>query len=148
MTVPPTQVVLACGTGATIIPSVGEPGRLSVTDALINGALFVFRNVIVKVEIPPGLTLGGVKFLLMEKALTIWTVKLALMGLGIDWFWSLVISPGMIVFVCTPATLLVTYTLIWHVVPAGIVPFDNVIVVAPVTAVRVEEEPQLFVIAG
>jgi hypothetical protein len=37
---------------------------------------------------------------------------------------------------------------IWQVVPAGIVPFVNVMVVAPVSAVNSEDVPQLFVVAG
>ena len=68
MTTPPTQVVLAFGVGATIKPSVGVPGKLSVIEALIRGAALWLCNVIVKVETPPGLMLGGVKTLLIEKS--------------------------------------------------------------------------------
>ena len=60
----------------------------------------------------------------------------------------MVISVGKITFVCTPGVVLVTYTLIWQVAPAAIVPFVNVIEVAPVTAVSTALAPQLFCDAG
>ena len=57
-------------------------------------------------------------------------------------------SVGAMTFVCTPSVLLVTYTLIWQVAPAEIVPFVSEIEVAPVTAVITAEDPQLFCVAG
>ena len=66
VTVPPTHVVLVLGTGAMMIPSVGVPGKESVTDTFTNGEVFEFCSVIVSVEMPPGLTVGGVKDLLTE----------------------------------------------------------------------------------
>ena len=38
--------------------------------------------------------------------------------------------------------------MIWQVVPAGIVAPDNVMEIAPVTAVSTDEAPQLFSVAG
>src|SRR5215216_3219924 len=81
-TVPPTQVVLALGVGATMIPFVAVPGNGSVTETFTNGEAFVFCNVIASVEMPPGLTAGGVNVLLIENGLTTRTVKFAVRLLG------------------------------------------------------------------
>ena len=99
VTTPPTQVVLAFGVGATIMPLVGVPGRLSVMDALIRGEAFVFCKVMVNVEIPPGLTIGGVKILLIEKSVSTCTVRFAVRGFGTVRFSLLVMSVGWIVLV-------------------------------------------------
>ena len=99
VTVPPVQVVLALGVGATIIPSVVEPGKSSVMEALINGEVFVLRRVMVNVDMPPGLTVGGVKTLLIEKSVTVSTVRSSVSGFGTVRFWVLVISVGRIVLV-------------------------------------------------
>ena len=107
-TMPPAHVVLVFGTGATIIPFVGVPGSGSVTDTFTNGETFVFRNVIVSVEVPPGLATGGVNDFLAEISLTVETVRSAVRLLGIVRFSLFVISVGKIVFVWTPGVLLVT----------------------------------------
>ena len=50
--------------------------------------------------------------------------------------------------VCVPGVLLVTYTLIWQVVPARMVPPVKDTESAPVTDVIVAVEPQLLCVAG
>ena len=99
VTTPPVQVVLALGVGATISPLVGVPGKSSVMDALMSGEEFVFCKVIVNVEIPPGLTVGGVKALLIEKSVSTCTVRSSVRGFGTVRFSLLVMSVGWIVLV-------------------------------------------------
>jgi len=91
-----------------MIPLVGVPGNGSMTDTFTRGAVFVFCNVIVSVEIPPGLITGGVNDFLAEISLTDSTVRSAVRLLGIVRFSSFVISVGRIVFVWTPGVLPVT----------------------------------------
>lgn len=107
-TMPPAQVVLAFGAGATIIPVAGVPGNGSVTDPFTNGAAFVFCTVIVSVEMPPGLTTGGVNDFRAEISLTASTVRSAVRLLGTVRFSLFVISVGRTKFVWTPGVLLVT----------------------------------------
>lgn len=148
LTVPPAHVVLALGLGATIIPSVRLPGNGSVTDTFTKGTVFVFCNMILSVDMPPGLTVGGVKDLLTEISLTVSTVKLAVRGLGTVRFSLFVMFAGGMMLVCTPGVLLVTYTSMRQVVAARIVPLDKATVFSPVTAVITAEAPQLFCVAG
>ena len=66
LTVPPGQVVVALGVGAIIKPLVELPQDVvpvpveeSVRETLSSWLELVLVNVIVKVEIPPGLTMFG-----------------------------------------------------------------------------------------
>lgn len=108
LTVPPAQVVSALGFGATIMPSVALPGSGSVIDTSTIGELFVFCRTIRNVDIPPGLTEGGVKDLLMEISLGTLTVRSAVTLFEIVRFSLLVMSLGAMTLVCTPPVLLVT----------------------------------------
>lgn len=68
------------------------------------------------------------------------TVRFALTGFGMDLFWSLVMLPGLIVFVfTTPAVLpvlLVTYTVITQSVPRVTVPPVNVMAASPTNGLK------------
>lgn len=90
MTVPPAQVVLALGAGATVRPV----GRLSTTDTFTNGVVFVFCKVTVRVDIPRGATASGVNVLLAERSLKARTVKVAVVSPSGVRFWSFVILEG------------------------------------------------------
>ena len=99
VTDPPGHVVLALGVGAMTTPSVVLPGNTSVRDTLLTGEAFVFCSEIESVDIPPGMTVGGVNALLIVTGVTACTVRSAVILFGIDLFCVLVMSRGCIVFV-------------------------------------------------
>ena len=83
MIVPPAQVVLAFGVGATnTVLLAFVPGRVSVSVTLTSASAFVFCNVIVNVEIPFRATVSGENALLTDKSLRPTTVKLAVTSLA------------------------------------------------------------------
>ena len=94
ITVPPEQVVLALGTGATV----RSPGKLSDTNTSTSGEVFVFCKVIVRVDTPKGATASGVNPLLAERSLNGSTVRGAVRLPEGPRFWSLVISEGVMIF--------------------------------------------------
>jgi len=72
MTLPaPVQVVLALGVGAMMTPFVAEPGKISVKVTLSSWLVFVLVRVIVKVDMPSGLTVVGANALETDSPLTV-----------------------------------------------------------------------------
>ena len=139
VTVPPEQVVLTFGTGATV----KSAGRLSTTATSTSGEVLVFCKVIVRVDMPNGDTAAGVNVLLTERSLKGSTVRVAVRLPGGVRFWSFVISAGVMTLRYVPGVSLVTQTSIRHKVPAWTVPPVKVITLVPVTAVRTAPAPQL-----
>ncbi len=94
----------------------------------------MLTRVIVRVESPFGLTVGGKKALLTERVVTL---RVAVASAAIVRPWVLVISTGLTRFVTVPRVLLVTHTSRLQVALAANELSTRLIDVAPVSAVSV-----------
>ena len=105
MIVPPAQVVMELGTGATTTPLVVFPGRISVRETISSGLVILFVSVMVSVDNPFALTVGGSKVFAIVRDVT---VSAAVM-LPVRVLPSLLVTcAGVIVLVNIPGVLLVT----------------------------------------
>lgn len=130
----PPQSVEALGGVAIRIPFAADPGSGSNKLTLTKGDELVLTRVIVRVESPLGLTVGGKNALLTVRVVTL---RLAVAFAVIVRPWVFVMFAGVTVFVTVPGVLLVTHTSRLQVAFAANEFNSRLIEVAPLGAFRV-----------